>query len=78
MTRTTLTAALVALAIAVPAAGLAQESAWKLKIGDPARRDREATVVLDGITDTAAGKMLTTGELAATLAAFEKHAKPSR
>ena len=67
MTRTTLTATLVALAIAVPAAGLAQESSWKLKIGDPARRDREATIVLDGITDTTAGKTLTTGELAARL-----------
>ncbi len=67
MIRTTLTATLVALAIAVPSAAPAQESSWKLKIGDPARRDREATIVLDGITDTAAGKTLTTGELAARL-----------
>ena len=67
MTRTTLIAALVALALAVPAAGRGAGSAWKLKIGDPARRDREAPIVLDGITDTAAGKTLTTGELAAKL-----------
>jgi len=67
MTRSTFAAAVVALALACPAAGLAQESAWKLKIGDPARRDREAAIVLDGITDTAAGKSLTSGELAAAL-----------
>ena len=67
MTRSTLVATLVALALAVPSAGRAQESAWKLKIGDPARRDREAPIVLDGITDTTAGKTLTTGELAAKL-----------
>lgn len=67
MTRSTPLALVVALALAVPATGLAQDSAWRLKIGDPARRDREAAIVLDGITDTAAGKTLTTGELAAAL-----------
>jgi uncharacterized iron-regulated protein len=67
MMRLTLTATLAALALAVPSAGLAQDSSWKLKIGDPARRDREAPIVLDGITDTAAGKMLTAGELASKL-----------
>ena len=67
MLKTTPVALLVVAALAVPAAGLAQESAWRLKIGDPARRDREVVLVLDGITDTAAGKTLTTGELAASL-----------
>jgi uncharacterized iron-regulated protein len=60
-------ALLVALVLAIPATGLAQESAWRLKIGDPARRDRETAIVLDGITDTRAGRTLTTGELAAAL-----------
>jgi len=67
MTRSTLVAIPVALAVAFPSTGLAQDSAWKLKIGDPARRDREAAIVLDGITDTAAGKTLTTGELTTKL-----------
>ena len=67
MLRSTPLALLVVAALAVPAAGLAQESAWRLKIGDPARRDRDVAVVLDGIIDTAAGKTLTTGELAASL-----------
>jgi len=67
MIRSTLIAALVALAATIPATATAQESSWKLKIGDPARRDREAPVVLDGITDTSAGKTLTAGELAARL-----------
>ena len=67
MTRSTHVAILVALALALPSAGLAQDSSRKLKIGDPARRDREAAVVLDGITDTSAGTTLTTGELASKL-----------
>ena len=67
MTRSTLVAALAVIAVAFPAAGLAQQTSWKLKIGDPARRDREAAIVLDGITDTATGRTLTSGELAAAL-----------
>jgi uncharacterized iron-regulated protein len=67
MTRPTPAAILAACFLAAPAPGLAQDSSWRLKIGDPARRDREAAIVLDGITDTAAGRTLTTGELAAAL-----------
>ena len=37
----------------------ADERALNLPIGDPARKDREAAVVLDGITDTAKGDTLT-------------------
>ena len=45
----------------------ADERATNLPIGDPARKDREAAVVLDGITDTARGDTLGPVELAARL-----------
>ena len=45
----------------------ADERALNLPIGDPARKDREAAVVLDGITDTSTGATLTPPELAARL-----------
>ena len=45
----------------------ADERALNLPIGDPARKDREAAVVLDGITDAARGDTLTPPELAARL-----------
>jgi uncharacterized iron-regulated protein len=45
----------------------ADERALNLPIGDPARKDREAAVVLDGITDAAGGGTLTPPELAARL-----------
>jgi uncharacterized iron-regulated protein len=45
----------------------ADERALNLPIGDPARKDREAAVVLDGITDAAKGDTLTPPELAARL-----------
>ena len=51
-------------ALAAPA--FAQD-VLRLPIGDPARRDREAPVVLDAITDTASGSLLTPSELAARL-----------
>jgi uncharacterized iron-regulated protein len=38
-----------------------------LALGDPARRGRQAALVLDGITDTKAGTLLTTEQLAAAL-----------
>ena len=43
--------ALLAGLVAVPQAS-AQNKIFHLAIGDPARRDREAPLVLDGITDT--------------------------
>jgi uncharacterized iron-regulated protein len=45
----------------------ADDRALDLPIGDPARRDREAAVVLDAITDAAKGDTLTPPELAARL-----------
>ena len=58
--------ATVLLLCAVP--GLrADDRALNLPIGDPARKDREAALVLDGITETATGSVLTPPELAARL-----------
>ncbi|HSD29114.1 MAG TPA: ChaN family lipoprotein [Vicinamibacteria bacterium] len=65
MTRTACLAALVLCACA-PSLG-ADERALNLPIGDPARKDREAALVLDGITDAARGDTLTPPELAARL-----------
>jgi uncharacterized iron-regulated protein len=45
----------------------ADDRALNLPIGDPARRNREATLVLDGITDAARGDTLTPPDLAARL-----------
>lgn len=47
---------------------LPAEDPLRLAIGDPARRGREARVVLDAITDTAKGELLTPAELPARLA----------
>jgi uncharacterized iron-regulated protein len=38
-----------------------------LAIGDPARKERQAALVLDGVTDTRTGELLTPAELAARL-----------
>ncbi|MCX6539807.1 MAG: ChaN family lipoprotein [Acidobacteria bacterium] len=67
MSRRSIAAVVLVLTLAVPAMTAAQDSSWRLKIGDPARKDRDVVLVLDGILDTAAGKLLTTGELAAKL-----------
>ncbi len=67
MPRSTIVAALTAIALAVPAAGVAQDSSWTLAIGDPARKDRTAAIVLDGIVDTSANATITAGELGARL-----------
>ena len=45
----------------------ADDRALNLPIGDPARKDREAALVLDGITDAARGDVITPPELAARL-----------
>ena len=58
--------ALAAL-LALPAAARAQSNVLDLAIGDPARRDRTAPVVLDGVTDAATGEVVTPPELAARL-----------
>ncbi len=49
----------------------AEEKVLDLPLGDPARRDRQAPVVLDGVTDTAKGDVITAAELAARLDGVE-------
>src|SRR5512137_2481539 len=61
-----LASAVLALLIAAPAAR-AQGRLLHLAIGDPARKNREAPLVLDGITDTKTGDTISTAELAARL-----------
>jgi uncharacterized iron-regulated protein len=51
--------------LAVPAS--ADDPSLNLAIGDPARRDRTAPLVLDAATDTATGQALSPDELAAKL-----------
>ena len=53
-------------ALAVSGLAVAQEP-MRLPIGDPARKDKTVSIVLDAITDTASGSVLTPGELAAKL-----------
>src|SRR3954469_21295066 len=59
-------AALLALLLA--SALHAQEKSLHLAIGDPARKDKEAPVVLDGITDTRSGEVIAPAELPKRLA----------
>jgi uncharacterized iron-regulated protein len=47
---------------------LAAEEILRLPIGDPARRERDSAVVLDAITDTDSGAVLTPSELPGRLA----------
>lgn len=56
------------LALAPAAAPLAGQAVLHMAIGDPARRDREVPLVLDGITDTATGELVTPEEMARRLA----------
>lgn len=51
----------------LPGAALAQD-VLDLPIGDPARRDKQVALLLDGIVDTRDGAVLTPDELAARLA----------
>ena len=48
-----------AVSLALVAAAALAEDPLHLPIGDAARRDREASVVLDGIVETAGGAVLT-------------------
>jgi len=57
----------LALLLIVAAAAAADDRALDLAIGDPARKDRHAAVVLDGITDARSGEVITPAELAARL-----------
>jgi uncharacterized iron-regulated protein len=56
----------VLLTCALPALR-ADDRALTLPIGDPAGKDKEAALVLDGITDTSTGDVVTPPELAARL-----------
>ncbi|MBZ5496922.1 MAG: ChaN family lipoprotein [Acidobacteriia bacterium] len=47
---------------------LAQQDSLHLTVGDPARKNKEAKVVLDAVTETATGEQLTPGETVARLA----------
>ncbi len=58
---------ILSLALTCPVAAFAQEPS-NLPIGDPARRDKNAAVVLDGINDAATGEIITPRDLAARLA----------
>lgn len=46
-----------------PVAGVAADSILYLDVGDPKRRDEQAPILLDAITDTRTGEFITTGEL---------------
>ena len=60
--------AVAALIVATAAPGaLADDRALDLPIGDPARKDREMPIVLDGITEATGGALLTPTELAERL-----------
>ncbi len=61
--------ALVAcIGLSAPLALLADQAVLHMAIGDPARKGREVPVVLDGITDTATGELVTPAEMAQRLA----------
>lgn len=57
-----------AMAAMLGAGGVAAETLYTLPIGDPARRDRQVELRLDGITDTATGELVTPEQLATRLA----------
>lgn len=61
-------ASLAAVFVPNAPAFAANSSVFDLEIGDPARKSQQVAVVLDGITDTATGDVLTPGELAERLA----------
>lgn len=56
------------LALVPAAAGAVGQAVLHMELGDPARRGREVDVVLDGITDTATGELVTPAQMAAKLA----------
>jgi aminopeptidase N len=61
---------LAALLLLSPAIHAAQKS-LHMPIGDPARKDREAKIVLDAVTDTATGEFITPREMTARLSGKE-------
>ena len=67
-TRLAASALVPALGLLVPLVVLADQAVLHMEIGDPARKGREIPVVLDGITDTATGDLVTPEEMAKRLA----------
>jgi uncharacterized iron-regulated protein len=57
----------LALALVCPAPAFAQDRTLDLPLGDSARRERQAPLVLDAVTDSASGEALTPRQLAARL-----------
>jgi aminopeptidase N len=55
------------LALLLAASLSAADKTLHLPLGDPARRDRQAPLVLDAVTDTRTGALITPAELAARL-----------
>lgn len=51
------------LALPAPPAPAAEDAAYDLALGDPARKDRQAPLLLDGVTDTRTGEVLTPADL---------------
>jgi hypothetical protein len=59
---------MVALTLLVAAVAVMKaEDPLRLPVGDPARKDRDIPLILDGIAETAGGAVLTPGELPARL-----------
>jgi len=56
-----------AVLLALPVAAWADQAVLHMAIGDPARKDREVPLVLDGITDTATGEIITPAEMVTRL-----------
>jgi uncharacterized iron-regulated protein len=63
-----LTIAFLAFLAATPAARAAGDKLLHLAVGDPARKDRDAPLSLDAITDTKTGEQITPDELVKRLA----------
>jgi uncharacterized iron-regulated protein len=59
--------AAMALVVSFSAFAQSKQKIFNLEIGDAGRRTRDARVVLDGITDTATGEVLSANQLAARL-----------
>lgn len=55
------------LLVLLPNPLAARDATLHLPLGDPARKDREAPLVLDAVTDTRTGALITPAELAARL-----------
>lgn len=68
MQRSSLAAAVLLVSTLLAPSAQAGDKILHLAIGDPARKGREAPLVLDGITDTATGNLITPADLPGRLA----------